>query len=929
MGMARITAYSRVVTRIVPLRSIVFLLGVLSACVMTAPAVHAGWVEDFDGKTLIHLKVWLLPEPSRTDTFTRSEVTVVREFVRSFPAIFAERYRDKYKARPDIYGRHNWDKVEIELHQYSGIQVEGVESALLAIAGGVSPDVMYVNFRQSDTYIQQGFLYPLDKPEDGYLASMTEEQKAFRIHPKIWPVIERKGPGGKKHVWAIPYGGALGKVALYRKDLFDEAGIPYPDNNWTWDDLYEACRKICDPARGIFGIRLGRGKHEAWYWITFLWSAGGEALVYDEATDEWRAVFDSREAAVALDYYVRLCTEPWVDETGQKRRGYAYREADWVVAAQKWERGEIGMQLEYIDEKLFTQINPDVTGMVPAPIGPTGIRGAELNSRMMGMFAGIEDPVIRDAAWEYMRYYDCEEAVRIRTKVMVEGGLGRFINPKYLRMFGYPELVRLAPKGWSEIFEIAIETGKPEPYGRNSNLAYDIMTIPIQQADDLAQNDRLPEDDEERLDVLQGLLRKAVAKANEEMLGIVAPRERLKRRITAVIALIAIVAAFTWVFRRVVKAFAPPAVVTTETRRLWGFRRYAKAYLILIPAVATVCFWQYIPLGRGSVMAFQDYRIMGGSQWVWLDNFGDVLWNADWWAAVWNSVRYSLLVISLTFLPPVILAVLLQEVPRGKLLFRTIFYLPAVMTGLVVILLWKSFYEESEFGVLNAIVMRIPAVGFIAAGAVLAVIALLFARRLIYHEVYWVAALFGAAAAIIFYTFTAVARPIFAQAGVPWHRALFMTLPEPYRWLGDSDTAMFACVLPMVWAGMGPGCLIYLAALKGIAEDFYEAADVDGATFIDKILFVVFPILKPLLIINFVGVFIGSWKATANILVMTGGGGNTEVAGLHIFYKAFIFLQFGPATAMAWVLGLLLIGFTVHQLRILSRLEFRTTGDKK
>ena len=70
----------------------------------------------------------------------------------------------------------------------------------------------------------------------------------------------------------------------------------------------------------------------------------------------------------------------------------------------------------------------------------------------------------------------------------------------------------------------------------------------------------------------------------------------------------------------------------------------------------------------------------------------------------------------------------------------------------------------------------------------------------------------------------------------------------------------------MVWAGMGPGCLIYLAALKGIPEDYYEAADIDGANFIDKILFVVFPMLRALIIINFVGAFIGSWYgATCNI----------------------------------------------------------------
>ena len=56
---------------------------------------------------------------------------------------------------------------------------------------------------------------------------------------------------------------------------------------------------------------------------------------------------------------------------------------------------------------------------------------------------------------------------------------------------------------------------------------------------------------------------------------------------------------------------------------------------------------------------------------------------------------------------------------------------------------------------------------------------------------------------------------------------------------------------------------------------------------------------------------------------------SAEVVGLYIFKKAYIYLKFGPATAMAWVLAFMLIGFTIHQLRILSRLEFRTTGDKE
>ncbi len=915
------------------------------AALSLAVPLRAGWVEDRGGKTIIHVKLWWLPDPSRTDTATRADVAAVREFVRRFPEIFKQRYAARYKADPRKYGRHNWDDVAVELHQASGIRVEGVETALLAIAGKVSPDVIYVNFRQSDSYIQQDFLYPLDLPEDNYLAGMTEEEKAFRVHPKIWPVIHRKGRGGEKHVWAVPWGGALGKVCLYRKDLFDAAGVPYPHNDWTWDDFYEACKKIANPAEGIYGVRFGRGKHESWYWITFLWSSGAEVMVYDEPTDTWSAVFDSREAAVALDFYTRVCTEPWVDAKGMKRHGYAYKDTEANV---KWERGEIGMHFAYIDEKLFAQLNPDLTGMVPVPIGPTGIRGAELNSRMMGLFSGIEDPVVRDAAWEYVRWYDCKDAMRIKTRVMVEGGLGRFVNPRYLRMFGYEELIRLAPKGWPEIFQIAIETGKPEPYGKDSNYAYDILTEPLLEAEELALKGELPEDEEARLDVLQGLLREAREKADEVMLGIVRPRERLKRRITAVLALIAIVVAFGLVFRKIIRAFTPPPVAG-QKRPGWQFRRYRVAYLLLVPAVLSILVWRYIPLVRGSVMAFMDYRIMGGSEFVWLDNFGDILWSGDWWAAVVTSLRYSLLVISMTFLPPVILAILLQEVPRGKIVFRTLFYLPAVITGLVVILLWKMLYDPNENGVLNSILMPIPGIVYLVAGVALLVICLGFARRLLFHQRLWIAGLFVVAGLLLFYTVLSIGAPIFGLSEIGWrhwllqpHRTvarvvvgvatgLFKTLPEPYRWLGSSDTALFCCVLPMVWAGMGPGCLIYLAALKGISDDFYEAADVDGATFIDKVLFVIFPILKPLLIINFVGVFIGSWKSTANILAMTGGGYRTEVAGLHIFYRAFIYLKFGPATAMAWVLGCLLIGFTVHQLTILSRLEFRTTGgdDKK
>ena len=903
-------------------------------------SVYSGSVETGrDGKTIINIKVNGLPDATSNDAYTRSEVAAVKEFIKVFPQTFATKYRDKYKANPEKYGNYNWDNVEIRLHPFSGIQVQGVENDLLAIAGGVAPDVLYINFRKSDNYIRNGFLYPLDEFIDALPEKERNEFFGERIHEKVWDVIKRKGPKGEIHTWALPYGGTpLGKVLMFRKDLFDRNGLAYPDVNWNWDDLYQACKKISDPANGIYGIGLGRGKSESWYWITFLWSAGGEVMEYNAENDTWRCVFDSEAGVKALDFYTRLSAERWIDDNGIVRRGYAYKDAR--DASAKWVRGEIAMRVEYINERSLASFNPEINGIAPVPKGPTGMRGAELNSRMYGMFSEIENPVIRDAAWEYMYYWDTDDAAKVRTDVLVENGLGQFVLPKYLIKFGYSDIVRLAPKGWDEIFNIAIHTGKPEPYGKNSNFAYDQMSVPLQIVELMELNDRLPppEQPEARNAVLREQLKEANTRANELMIGDISDAEQIKRRVLAILFLAAVSVVYFFVFRKIFRIFTPPASDGVNQLR-WGFRKYFWAYVLLIPAVLTILIWSYLPLARGSIMAFYDYKILGESIFVGVDNFGNLLMDNMWWSSIWNAIRYSLLVIAMTFLPPMILAILLQEVPKGKLIFRMIYYMPAVISGLVTMLLWKQFYEPSEFGVLNRLVLQIPAIGFIGIGIVMLLICLAFAKRLWFYQMWLPLSLFVIAGVILLFSFSALARPVLFPGGETWTQSFMAFFPrllkcnsEPYRWLFNPNTAMISCVVPMVWAGMGPGCLIYLAALKGIPEDYYEAADLDGATFIDKILFVVFPTLKALVVINFVGVFITSWYAsTGNILVMTGGDAatKTETAGLFIWYKAFTYLGFGPATAAAWMLAFMLIGFTVYQLQILSKVEFRAGGAKK
>ena len=935
-----------------PLFTLLVLATTLLLLPLLASPASAGWLEQTPSGPALNLTLFDLPDASRTDPSTRAELAVQRAFLATAPSLL----RARQAADPDRYGPLDLSALSLRLHRFSGIQVEGIESTLLAIAGNVAPDVLYVNFRQSDTYIRQGFLHPLDLPEDRYFSALSADEITHRIHPKIEPVIHRPGPDGTPHVWAMPGGPPLGRVVLYRRDLFEAAHLPLPAPDWTWTDFARDCRALADPARGIYALGLSRGKHESYLWLPFLWGAGADALAFDEKENRWQAVFDTPQAADALDFYIRLTTEPWTDSAGRPRRGYVIK--DTAESSLKWRRGQLAMIFSYIDEKLFATLNPDLTGMAPMPIGPV-TRGTEINSRMMGIFAGVTNPLIRDAAWEYIRFQNSTEAAAIRVNHLVEGGFGRFLSPDLLRAHGYESIAATIPSEWRDSLSIALADGRPEPYGQNANVIYDILTTPIRQAEELSLSGQLSNDPDERRAQLLALLVAARQKADADMLGIVPPRELAKRRAAASALLLVLAASIVYALRQMVRMFLPgrtrsqesgvrsqnenrdshSSILDSEFWILNSLRKHWAALLLLLPAAATILLWAYVPLARGAAMAFYDYHIFGPSTWVFLDNFANLLWDSDWWQALLTSARYSLLVISMTFLPPVLLAILLQEVPRGKILFRLIFYLPASITGIVVILLWKTFYEPSEAGLLNRLVMQIPAAGWMLLSLAAIALALHLARRLLNHAL-WKPALFVLAAGLLLATaplgpLHEIWRSLPSIEKTSYYnnwlflKPLLATLPEPVRWLDDSRTALFSCVLPMLWAGMGPGCLIYLAALKGIPDDLYEAADIDGASFTDQVLFIVFPTLRPLLIINFVGVFIASWQAEANILAMTAGAARTEVAGLHIFYKAFIFLRLGPATAAAWMLACMLIGFTLYQLRILSRVEFRANREEK
>ncbi len=733
----------------------------------------------------------------------------------------------------------------IRLEQASQLQIEGHTmdtGVLLAIAGGVSPDVIYVNFRQSDSYIQQGFLAPLDD----YIAKLPPGAFEERVAAPVRPVIRRKGPpDGKEHVYALPYT-MIVSTMIYRKDLFAGAGLDPERPPQTWDELLAYGQKLTNPEKGVYGLGFAQGAGELYSLFSFLSSAGAQAVT-QQPDGSWRATFDTPAAVDAYYFCWRLLNCRW-NFKGRPMKGVCYSGTDlW----DKWAQGKIAMlTVNYLSENQLTEENPELCGFAPPPRGPTGLSSAEINCLMMGIFAGQKDKRVRDAAWDYLWFIDSPAARRIVTRYLVESGNAQLVNPLYLQRYGYPDLVSQVPKGLAEIFDFAVKHGTPEPYGKNCQLVYDYLAKPLEEIRD---RDFTGLSEPQIKAAIAGILKRTVAETNEKMIGYLPPQQQHRRNAVAWAVVILVAASFILIFRRIRTTFRA-GVAGGQ----WGFRKYKWAYIVLLPAALLILTWQYYPLARGSLIAFQDYMIVGRSRWVGLENFANALFDAEFRHSFLCSLYFMMLWMALGFFPPILLAVLLQEVPRGKALFRTLYYLPAVVTGVVVLFLWKEFYDPSAQGLLNQLLH-------------------------FFHV-------------------------------------------SPQNWLQNPRLAMLCVVVPLAWMNLGPGCIIYLAALKSVPEELYEAAEIDGAGFRRKVTLIALPYLKPLLIINFVGAFIGAFKSVDFILAMTGGGpaGATNVVGMQIFNQSFLDLKFGLATAMAWILGSLLLGFTALQLRTLSRVEFRT-----
>ncbi len=728
---------------------------------------------------------------------------------------------------------------DVELQSAKGIRIDAMNAdvtTIMMIAGDIAPDVIEMRFRSIDTFVRLGMVAPLE--ENIAIARSEGSDPEARILPAMNDVVHRPGPDGKRRLYALPDQWTV-RGLYYNRELFRQAGLPERAPR-DWEEMAVFARRISELGPEYKGLLLGSGASASWDLMNFIWSAGGDA-VKEMAPDEWRAAFNTQEAASAYRFYYQLVE---IDRT-------VVRMGTGNIAPEQRER--IGMFFGHIGDT--TEWNTELFAFGAVPKGPTGIRGSEINSTLLGIYSQIKDPKVRDAAWRYVLFMTGPEAEKIRVDTMVELGQGAQVNPVALRRHGHEDFLSLSPPGLEREIEETISNGKPEPYGKNCNLIYQEMTYPLDRIllSKAVRKAWLAGDKGTVNSEIQAILNAAVSQTNERMIGYVSPETMKQRRHVAVAAVAAIFCLFVSLGWYVARIFSRSAALIARPVNSRSFL----PWFCLFPALGLIFAWHYLPLFRGTIMAFQDYQLILKTSFVGLDNFANALFDPTFWRTILATLHFATYTLTFGFLTPVLLAYALHLIPKYKILYRTIYYLPAVMSVASIFFLWRELFGVN--GPLNE--------------------------------------------ALRFFGFEA-------------RRA----------WTEEPALAMLTCILPGIWAGAGPGCLIYLAALKTIPEEQFEAAEIDGAGFLHKTTKIVIPSLSSLIFINFIGAVAAAFHGATNILIMTGGGPNglTEVASLKIFFEAFTRMRFGPAAAMAWIIGSMLVGLTVIQLKRLSQMEFKT-----
>jgi multiple sugar transport system permease protein len=261
------------------------------------------------------------------------------------------------------------------------------------------------------------------------------------------------------------------------------------------------------------------------------------------------------------------------------------------------------------------------------------------------------------------------------------------------------------------------------------------------------------------------------------------------------------------------------------------------------PAILGILIFTLGPVIASLFLSFTEYNIITDPQWVGLANYTELFQERLFWQAFRVSAIYSVVSVPLNLGFALGLAVLLNHKMRGMMIFRSVYYLPTVISGVGVAMLWRWLFN-SEFGLINVLLAKVG-----------------------------------------------ISGP---------------------AWLLDEQWALSALIITSMWS-VGGTTLIFLAGLQGIPQELYEAAEIDGAGRWSQFRSITLPLLSNVTFFNLVLGIIGALQVFTDAFVITRGGPNqaTLFLAVYLYQHAFLYLNMGYASAIAWFMFLLVMVLTL------------------
>lgn len=264
------------------------------------------------------------------------------------------------------------------------------------------------------------------------------------------------------------------------------------------------------------------------------------------------------------------------------------------------------------------------------------------------------------------------------------------------------------------------------------------------------------------------------------------------------------------------------------------------------------------PTLYGLYISFFNWDFLGTAKFIGFKNYlnlfdSKTLQGTYFWQSVWATLQFVIYSVPFLIAVPLALAMALNTGLRGRIVFRTIFYAPVILSVATVAIIWRWMLDTNA-GMIN------------------------------FYLQTW-----------------------FGQTKlVPW------LVDKPWVWI--------ALVVMTCWWTIGNNMVMFLAGLQNIPEHLYEAAAIDGATGFKQFWSITLPLLKPTTLLVTVMTTIASFNVFGQPYMATGGGPGvaTRTAVMMIRNEAFKDFRMGSASAMAWVIGIIMMIISVIQFRLMK-----------